>query len=127
MYKVNRDATGRSLLLAACAGAAILVGCSQEAADRAATAVENAPAQVERGAERAVAGMDDAAITAKVKTALIAEPDLKGMAIDVDTEQNVVTLNGAVASEAVRERAERIAKEVEGVKDVRNQLLVKAT
>jgi hyperosmotically inducible protein len=127
MYNINRNATRSSLLLAFCASGAILVGCSQETADRAATAVENAPAQVERGAERAVTVMDDASITAKVKTALIAEPDLKGMAIDVDTAQNVVTLNGTVASDAVRERAERIAKEVEGVKEVRNQLLVKPT
>ena len=127
MYNVNRDAIRRSLLLAICASGAILLGCSQETADRAATAVQNAPAQVERGAERAAAVMDDATITAKVKTALIAEPDLKGMAIDVDTAQNVVTLNGTVASDDVRARAERIAKEVEGVKEVRNQLLVKAT
>lgn len=127
MFNINRDTTRRSLLLAFCASSAILVGCSQETADRAAKAVENVPAQVERGTERAVAVMDDASITAKVKTALIAEPDLKGMAIDVDTAQNVVTLNGTVKSDVVRDRAERIAKEVEGVKEVRNQLLVKAT
>ena len=128
MHNVNLDAVCRSLLLAFCAGSALLVGCSQETADRAAKAVENVPAQVERGAERATAVIDDATITAKVKTNLIAEPDLKGMAIDVDTAQNVVTLKGTVASDDVRKRAERVAKEVEGVKEVRNELLVnKAT
>ena len=128
MHNVNLDAVCRSLLLAVCAGSALLVGCSQETADRAAKAVENVPAQVERGAERATAVIDDATITARVKTNLIAEPDLKGMAIDVDTAQNVVTLKGTVASDEVRKRAERVAKEVEGVKEVRNELLVnKAT
>lgn len=127
MWNVNRDVIRRSLLVALCAGGAFLAGCSQETADRAAKAVENIPGQVERGAERATAVMDDATITAKVKTALIAEPDLKGMAIDVDTAQNVVTLNGTVANDDARQRAERIAKQVEGVKEVRNQLLVKAT
>ena len=127
MNNVNRDATRRSLLLAVFASGAILVGCSQETADRAATAVEKVPGQVEQGTERAVTVMDDATITAKVKSAFIAEPDLSGMAIDVDTAQNVVTLNGTVASDAVRERAERIAKGIEGVKEVRNQLLVKAS
>lgn len=127
MWNINRTAVCSSLLLAFCASA-VLSGCSQESADRTAKVVENAPARIEQGAERAVAVADDATITAKVKTALIAEPNLKGMAIDVDTAQNVVTLNGTVASDEVRERAERIAKEVEGVKEVRNQLLVnKAT
>ena len=56
--------------------------------------------------------------------ALIAAPDLKGLAIDVDTVQNVVTLNGTVSSEDARSRAERVAKEVEGVQEVRNLLLV---
>ena len=127
MHNVNSDAVCRSLLLAFCANIALLIGCSQETADRAAKAVENVPAQVERGAERATAVIDDATITAKVKTNLIAEPDLKGMAIDVDTAQNIVTLKGTVASDDMSKRAERIAKEVEGVKEVRNELLVKAT
>lgn len=111
-------------LLPVIAASAILVGCSQETADTAAKAVESAPSQIERGAERAAAAVDDASITAKVKTALIAAPDLKGLAIDVDTVQNVVTLNGTVASDDARSRAERIAKEVEGVREVKNLLLV---
>jgi osmotically-inducible protein OsmY len=121
---MHRFATRISLLVAVSAGA-ILVGCSQESADKAAKAVENAPSQIERATERAAAAVDDASITAQVKTALIAAPDLKGLAIDVDTVQNVVTLNGTVSSEDARTRAERIAKEVAGVKEVKNYLLVK--
>jgi osmotically-inducible protein OsmY len=120
---IHRLVNCTSLLLAFSASA-ILVGCSQESADKAAKAVENVPGQIERGAERTAATVDDATITAKVKTALIAAPDLSGLAIDVDTVQNVVTLNGTVASDDARTRAERIAKEVEGVREVKNFLLV---
>ena len=111
----------------AVAGFAVFAGCSQESADRAAKAVEQAPGTLERSAERSAAVLDDASITAKVKTALVVEPDLKGLQIDVDTSQNVVTLSGTVASESARERAGTIAKGIEGVKDVKNNLLVKAS
>lgn len=87
----------------------------------------NVPPAVEQRAEQAGAVMDDASITAKVKTALIADPELSGLAIDVDTSANVVTLNGNVASDAARANAERIAKAVEGVKEVKNNLMVKAS
>jgi len=69
--------------------------------------------------------LDDAGITAKVKTALIAEPGLSGLAIDVDTSGNVVSLHGSVASDAARANAERVARAVGGVKDVKNNLTVK--
>jgi osmotically-inducible protein OsmY len=48
------------------------------------------------------------------------------MAIDVDTVQNVVTLRGTVATEDARKQAERIARQTEGVKEVKNDLTVKA-
>ena len=81
--------------------------------------------KVERTVEKAGVALDDATITAKVKTALIAEPGLKGLAIDVDTTGNVVTLTGAVATEAAKQEAERLARGIEGVKDVTNNLDVK--
>ena len=101
-----------------------LAGCSQETADRAAEAVENAPSQIERQAERSVAVLDDVTVTSKVKAALIAEPNLKGFAIDVDTAQNVVTLTGTVQSDEARTAAESVAKQIEGVKEVRNNITV---
>lgn len=81
--------------------------------------------QAERGMEKAGAVFDDATITAKVKTALIAEPGLKGMAIDVDTSNNVVSLTGAVQSDAAKMQAEQIARRTEGVKEVKNNLTIK--
>ena len=87
--------------------------------------VDKLPAQAERQVERAAAVLDDAAVTAKVKTALIAEPRLKGLSIDVDTSANVVTLSGTIASDELRRQAGQLARGVNGVKDVKNNLTVK--
>ena len=105
--------------------AASLVACTPESTDKAARAAENVSEQAERGLERAAAVFDDATITAKVKTALLAQPQLKGLAIDVDTSQNVVSLNGIVDSDEARTEAARVASQVAGVREVKNNLHVK--
>lgn len=89
------------------------------------TVTVDLPPAVEKRAEQMGEVLDDAGITAKVKTALIAEPGLSGLAIDVDTSGNVVSLHGSVASDAARANAERVARAVGGVKDVKNNLTVK--
>ncbi|MGV8891600.1 MAG: BON domain-containing protein [Burkholderiaceae bacterium] len=66
----------------------------------------------------------DAAITAQVKAALLLEPDLKSMEINVETVNGIVTLTGPINTAANLERAFQIAKEVDGVKSVNNQLSV---
>ena len=89
------------------------------------TDLEKLPGQVERQIEKAGAVVDDASITAKVKAALVAEPGIEGFGVDVDTSANVVTLSGTVASSELREEAQRIARKVDGVKEVKNNLTVK--
>lgn len=69
--------------------------------------------------------VNDAVITTKVKADLFAEPELKALAIDVDTENGVVNLSGFVSSKAEAERAVRLAKGVKGVTKVQNSLKVK--
>ena len=69
--------------------------------------------------------IDDTAIAAKVKSALIADPDVKGMKINVDVAQRVVELNGVADNATNRQKAVRIARNVEGVKEVRNNLVVR--
>jgi hyperosmotically inducible protein len=69
--------------------------------------------------------IDDTAIAAKVKSALIADPDVKGMKVNVDVSQGVVELNGVADRTAKRQKAIRIARTVEGVKEVRNNLVVR--
>ena len=66
--------------------------------------------------------VDDAAITAKVKTAIMAEPGLKATNINVDTKDAVVTLTGSVPSAPLKDRAKEIASSVAGVKSVQDNL-----
>jgi len=68
-------------------------------------------------------GPDDATITSNVRAKLAA--DLPGSTINVDTKEGVVTLSGMVNSDADKAKAEQLAKSVEGVKSVTNNLTVK--
>ncbi len=68
---------------------------------------------------------DDATLTAKVKTALIADPIAKAYEIDVDTKNGVVQLNGFVDSAKAREAAEHAAKTVADVRQIDNNLEVR--
>jgi hyperosmotically inducible periplasmic protein len=69
--------------------------------------------------------VNDAAITASIKTDFLKDPDLSVLKIDVDTKGGVVTLNGLAADEPARQRAEKMAGAVKGVREVRNFLVVK--
>lgn len=68
--------------------------------------------------------LSDAAITTKIKAALIAENDLKSAGVDVETSNGVVTLSGNVASDASVALAETVTRDIVGVKDVHNKLEV---
>ena len=70
------------------------------------------------------AELNDAAITAKVKTALVSDDLVKARDIDVDTIDGIVTLSGIVASSAEKRQAETVARGCDGVRSVRNQLEV---
>lgn len=74
--------------------------------------------------DKAGESLGDAAITAKVKSALIAEPGLNALSIDVDTENGIVSLFGSADTRANRERATQLASAVEGVKSVQNKLVI---
>lgn len=71
-------------------------------------------------------GAEDAWIHFKTKTALATANDLRDSTINVDVDNNVVTLKGSIASAAQKAAAEKVAKGIDGVKSVRNQLVVKA-
>jgi len=66
--------------------------------------------------------VDNAALTTKVKAALLADELVKGTQINVDSNNGVVTLSGAVDSPAHKEKAEQVAKGVSGVTRVQNNL-----
>lgn len=79
---------------------------------------------VEQKTDSAVQTVDDAAITATVKAKLVADDELKAIDINVDTKGGVVTLTGAAPSPTAVDRATTIAKSVDGVSNVTNQLTV---
>ena len=68
--------------------------------------------------------VDDAALTASVNAALVADKPSNFTRIDVDTTNGVVALNGTVESPEQRARAEQLASRVDGVKRVVNNLQV---
>ena len=69
--------------------------------------------------------MDDSAVTAKVKSALVDSSDTKAGDIKVETKAGVVQLSGFVESEAQKSAATKVASGVKGVKSVQNNLSVK--
>jgi osmotically-inducible protein OsmY len=107
--------TRRSLTMLAAAGLALggtaMLGCAtSEPAHRSETAGEY---------------VDDSVITTRVKAALLNEPSLKSLQINVKTYRDVVQLSGFVDSAQSARLAGRVAEGVKGVVTVRNDLIVK--
>lgn len=67
----------------------------------------------------------DTVITTKIKADLVRDPDLKAMEVHVETVKGVVMLSGFVPSQAEANKAEELARKVEGVTEVKNGLKVK--
>jgi hyperosmotically inducible protein len=70
--------------------------------------------------------INDTWLTAKTKIALFADPRIKGSEINVETSQGSVIIRGKVDSDAAKQAAEGIAKGIDGVKSVKNELQVVA-
>lgn len=69
--------------------------------------------------------VSNAGLTGKVKSALAADVGMKTlMGVNVDSDNGVVTLKGHVDSEDTKRRAEAVAKKVDGVSSVKNELKV---
>jgi osmotically-inducible protein OsmY len=68
--------------------------------------------------------IDDTTITTRVKTAMLNDPGVGGLRIDVDTYKGVVTLSGRVKSQTERDQAMALARKVDGVTDVKDALQV---
>jgi hyperosmotically inducible protein len=71
--------------------------------------------------------VDDATITASVKSTLVADKAANLTRVDVDTNNGVVSLNGVVESTQQKSRAEQLARRVDGVKSVVNNLQVQGS
>jgi osmotically-inducible protein OsmY len=68
--------------------------------------------------------VDDATTTAMVKTKLLADSNVKGLKIGVETTGDVVTLTGKVGSAEQKQLAEKIARNTGDVKSVKNELVI---
>ncbi|HEV7714913.1 MAG TPA: BON domain-containing protein [Steroidobacteraceae bacterium] len=68
--------------------------------------------------------IDDSAVTAKVKTALARDPSTSAYRIDVETFRGEVQLNGFVDTADMKGSATKVARSVDGVKSVSNNLKV---
>jgi osmotically-inducible protein OsmY len=69
--------------------------------------------------------VDDSVITTKVKSLLANDDFFKSFQISVETYKGVVQLSGFVNSRQVVDKAGQIARSVQGVKSVKNNLIVK--
>lgn len=87
---------------------------------------QEARTEAKQATNTAANTIDNAALTTKVKAALLADELVKGTQINVDSSNGVVTLNGAVDSAAHMERAEQVARGVSGVTRVQNNLTASA-
>lgn len=98
-----------------------LIAASMTAMLLAACGAMNDGAGPTRTAGQAV---DDATIGTKLKAALAADPELSALKINVDTTQGNVRLRGEVKTITLRRKAEDIARKIEGVRSVDNQLVI---
>ena len=69
--------------------------------------------------------IDDTTLTSKVKTILLQDPEVSGLAINVETFKGEVQLSGFANTEAEKERAESLASSVDGVAAVKNDIVLK--
>ncbi len=120
----------RLTTVAAVATAVSLAACDQRSpgSDTMSKRSDMPPAAEKMAAagEKAAMAVDDSAVTAKVKAALLAEPGLRSLQIGVDTKNGTVTLSGSVDSDTSRDRAKQVASSVGGVSAVVDQLTVKS-
>ena len=103
----HRSSTAAALLVALMASA-VMTGCS------------STPTQQSAGE-----AVDDGVVTAKVKAALVADPVTKAHQITVETFKGTVQLSGFVESDEARARALQLARDVDGVKRVKDAMEVR--
>lgn len=68
--------------------------------------------------------IDDTTITTRVKTAMLNDPSVGGLRIDVDTFKGAVTLSGRVKSQAEKDQAVALARGISGVTEVKDALQI---
>jgi osmotically-inducible protein OsmY len=80
---------------------------------------------VTRGQETVGAYVDDATITTQVKARMLDNPAVAGTSISVETLNGTVMLSGFAKSATEKATAEKIARDVNGVKAVKNEIAIR--
>ena len=101
-----------------------VVDATKTGTDKTVDASKKAAKGTKKAVSKSGEVITDGWITSRIKTKFMADDTLRASSIDVDTSDSVVTLNGAVPSEAARTKALSLAKEVEGVDKVVDNLKV---
>ena len=78
----------------------------------------------EKGSSTIGSGANDSWLWFKTRAALLTTSDLRESTINVDVVNDVVTLKGTVATAAQKTKPEQVAKDIDGVKSVKNELKV---
>jgi len=143
--KIHQQSNPTALTLALACSAVLLAACGGEEEERSAgqqldeaiaqteqradaakdaiqRQVQDAKIATEAAAQQLESKVEDAAITAGIKTELAKDPQLSALRIEVDTSNGRVALRGSAPDAGARERATRLAMAVKGVMSVDNQL-----
>ena len=123
MIKLKNSKT----LLAVMLSTAVMSGSAlaESTTSKTESAADNAGQKIDSSMNKVGNFMDDSAITAKVKAALVDHDSIKSTDISVKTDKSVVTLSGFVESQSQAEQAVSVAKGVEGVASVSDKLHVR--
>ncbi len=103
-----------------------LTAGAQSTKDKVDSKMEEAKDKAKSATQGAKTMVSDSWVTSKTKIALFADERVKGTQVSVDTQKGVVHLRGKVDSEEAKTAAADVAKNVEGVQSVKNDLQVVA-
>ena len=78
----------------------------------------------DKGSSTIGSGANDSWLWFKTRAALLTTADLRESTINVDAVNDVITLRGTVETAAQKTKAEQVAKDIDGVKSVKNELKV---
>jgi len=109
------------LTLAALVAAPAMVGAQSTTTD---TKVERAKDKISDATSKATGATKDTWLTAKTKIALYGDERVSGTSINVETQNATVALRGKVSSAEEKRAAEEVARGIDGVSSVRNELQV---
>ena len=129
MRQKNIVLTGFTIAALVAAGGAPVYAQSsttQKAEDKAKSAAEETKDTTKSMTHEAKQGMSDSWITSKTKIALFSDDRVKGSQVHVETKGGTVMLRGKVDDAVAKTAAGEIAKGIDGVKSVKNELQVVA-